>query len=196
MRMLGCFLLVAAFATAAMGQAVTGFTGGTEYNIYHSGSTGDAIGYRFTVTEAVSVTSLGVWNADQGGIMDTAHPVGLWDDSQTLLTSVTVETSGTVVGDWIYADITPIVLNPGTTYTVAVVYYSDDNDYYISSASSATYDPKVTWVNAVYPIAGSLGLTYPGSDSPASSVGRFGPNFLMGPVSLQRSTWGSIKASW
>jgi len=34
-------LVVAAFAPAAMGQAVTGFTGGTQFGIYYTGSTGD-----------------------------------------------------------------------------------------------------------------------------------------------------------
>lgn len=188
-------LFIAAFATAAFGQAITGYSGGSEYNLYYGTSTGDAIGYRFTVTEAISATSLGVWNADQGGVMDSPHEVGLWDDTQALLTSVTVTTAGTVVGDFIYAEITPVVLNPGTTYTLAVVYFDGDNDYYLSGASTLTTDPKVTWVNAVYPTAGNLGLTYPALDSAASSLGRLGPNFMIGPVSLQRSTWGSIKAS-
>lgn len=189
------FLLIAAFASVAMGQAVTGYSGGSEYNLYYGGSTGDAIGYRFSVTEAMTATSLGVWNVDQGGMMDSPHDVGLWDDSQTLIASVNVTTSGTVIGDWIYAEITPVALNPGTTYTIAVVYYDGDNDYYLSGASTLTTDPKVTWINAVYPTAASLGLTYPAMDSSASSLGRLGPNFIIGPVSLQRSTWGSIKAT-
>lgn len=196
MRHAGYLFAVLAIAAAANGQAITGFTGGSAYNIYHGGSTGDAIGYRFTVNEQISVTDFGVWNADQTGGMDTDHPVGLWDDTQTLLADVVVTTAGTVVGDWIYTPVTPVVLNPGTTYTIAVVYYSDDQDYYISSATSMNTDPAVTWVNAVYPTTGSLGLTYPAMDSPATSKGRFGPNFLFTTTALSRATWGSIKATW
>lgn len=182
---------------AAFGQAIIDFSGGTEYNSYYGSAAGDVVGYRFTVAETIEVTDLGVWNMDSYGAggVDNPHPVGIWDDTETLIADVTVDATGTVVGDWIYESISAVVLNPGTTYTIGVLYYDDDEDRYISGASSATTDPMVTWENAVYPTEGELGFVYPALDSDPSSVGRFGPNFIFDPTSLVHSTWGSIKAS-
>ncbi len=197
MRVLFYLLLAAFLATVALGQAITGFSGGQEYDSYYGGLTnGDVIGYRFTVSEPISLTDLGIWNVDQTGSMESPHDVGIWDDSQVLLTSVTVENTGTVMGDYIYVSVTPIELSTGITYTIGAVYFSGDDDWYISGATGVTSDPSVTWLNSVYAASIDLGLVYPTLDSPSSSGGRFGPNFLLGEVSLQRSTWGAIKASW
>jgi hypothetical protein len=180
-------------ATGAWGQAVTGFSGGTQFNLYYGGSTGDVVGYRFTVSGALplEVSDLGVWNQDTaagGPGLTSDHEVGIWDSAQALLTSVTVTPAGTVVGDWTYASVTPVTLNPGETYTIGALYTGTDNDSYISSASSMTTAPEITFLNSVYPAAGSLGFVYPTSDS--TSFGRFGPNFLYAvvPVELQSFT--------
>lgn len=199
MRLIIFFILVLACVPVAMGQAVTSFSGGAQYNSYYGGViAGDVIGWRFTVNQQIEVSDLGVWNNDTAGAggMDTPHPVGIWDESQTLICSVTVDVTGTIVGDWIYGSITPLILNTGETYTIGVEYYSDDDDSYISSASSMSTDPDVTWVNAVYPLEGDLGFVFPVLDSAASSLGRFGPNFLFSETALEQSTWGSIKATF
>ena len=60
--------VVAVCASVAVGQpAITSFSGGSEYIIYYGGSTGDVIGWRFTVGQQTWVTDVGVWNADQTG---------------------------------------------------------------------------------------------------------------------------------
>jgi hypothetical protein len=176
-------------APVAFGQAVTGFTGGAQYGIYHGGSTGDVVGFRFTVSAPLEVAQLGVWNADTAtgaAGLTASHEVGIWDASQALLASATVDpATGTVIGQWTYAAITPVTLMPGQTYTAGTLYTSTDNDSYISGATSLTTDPNVTWVQSVYPAAGSLGFVYPASNS--TSNGRFGPNFTFTvvPVELQ-----------
>lgn len=183
-------LIVFACAPAAMGQGITGFVGGGEYPIYYGDSTGDVLGFRFEVTAPLEIAMLGVWNADtsaSGAGLDSTHEVGIWDGSQTLVTSVTVDpTAGTVIGDWTYASVTPVTLTPGQVYTAGALYTATDNDNYISSASSVTTDPNVLFLNAIYPSAGDLGLVYPTMDS-AGSNGRFGPNFTFAvvPVELQ-----------
>jgi hypothetical protein len=180
-----------AFAPAVMGQAITSFVGGSQFGIYHGGSTGDVIGWRFEVTAPLEVAMLGVWNADNTGGLDSTHQVGIWDAAQALVTSVTVDPgTGTVIGDWTYAAVGPVTLTPGQVYTAGAMYTATDNDSYISSASSATTDPNVLWINAVYPAAGDLGFVYPTEDSSPSSVGRFGPNFtfVVVPVELQSFT--------
>jgi hypothetical protein len=187
-------VIMVAFAPAVMGQAITGFSGGSEFAIYYGGSTGDVIGWRFEVTAPLEIAMLGVWNADTvagfEGLTST-HEVGIWDGSQGLVTSVTVDPStGTVIGDWTYAAVGPVTLTPGQVYTAGAMYTGTDQDAYISSASSMTTDPNVVWVNAVYPAAGDLGFVYPANDSSPSSMGRFGPNFtfVVVPVELQSFT--------
>lgn len=197
MRVIIIFIMVLVCAPVAWGQAITSFSGGDSYSMYYGGTVaGDVIGWRFTVNQQIEVSDLGVWNDDTSGGMSTPHPVGIWDESQALISSVTVELTGTVVGNWIYGSITPVILDPGETYTIGLEYYSDDDDSYISSASSMSTDPDVNWINAVYPLAADLGFVFPALDSPASSLGRFGPNFLFGETSLEQSTWGSIKATF
>ncbi len=186
-----CAVILVVGATGAWAQAVTGFSGGAEYSSYWGSVTGDVIGYRFTVASPLQVSDLGVWNADNaagGAGLTSDHQVGIWDSSQALLASVIVTPSGTPVGDWTYTSITPIVLNPGETYTIGASYTPDDNDQYISGASSMTTDPEVTWLVSVFPAAGDLGFAYPSEDS--TSFGRFGPNFLLTvvPVELQSFT--------
>lgn len=201
-------LILAACAPAAMGQAITGFTGGSQFPIYYGGSTGDVIGWRFEVTAPLEVAMLGVWNADTPEVpafaqeegasgegnanpseaLDSVHEVGIWDASQNLVTSVTVDpATGTVIGDWTYAAVAPVTLTPGQVYTAGASYTATDGDSYISSASTLTTDPDVLWINAVYPAAGDLGFVYPTQDSATSSRGRLGPNFtfVVVPVELQ-----------
>jgi len=175
-------------ATGAWAQAVTGFTGGSEFSSYYGSAAGDVVGYRFTVNSPLQVSDLGVWNGDNTGGVDSPHEVGIWDSTQTLLASVTVNPGGMVVGAWMYATISPIVLSPGETYTIGALYTPTDNDNYISSATSMTTDPDVTWTNSAYPTEAELGFVYPALDS--SSFGRFGPNFLFTvvPVELQSFT--------
>ena len=195
MRTVICFVMVLVCAPVVWGQAITGFTGGSQYDSYYGDPAGDVVGWRFTVTEQLEITALGVWNNDLTGGIESPHQVGIWDESQTLITSVSVDNTGTVVTDWIYASITPLIVNSGETYTIGALYFAGDNDYYISSASSMTTDPSVTWLNAVYPTGGDLGFVYPGLDSAASSRGRFGPNFIFDLTPLERTSWGAIKAS-
>lgn len=183
--------LVMLVAPVVMGQGITGFTGGVEYAYYYTGSTGDVVGFRFEVLAPVEVDALGVWNADASAGLSSPHQAGIWDASQALIASVTVDpTTGTVVGDWIYAAITPVTLVPGQVYTAGAFYTDVDNDSYISGASGVTTDANVTWINGVYPSAGSLGFVYPANNSSSTSGGRFGPNFTFTvvPVELQSFT--------
>ena len=188
MRVVMCVVLVLACAPVTWGQAVTGFVGGIEYDSFYGGVGGDVVGWRFTVSAPLEISDLGVWNADtniSGAGLTAAHEVGIWDGSQALLASVTVDPTGTVVGDWTYAGITPITLMPGQTYTIGARYAAGDTDNYNSGASSMSTHADLTWTGSCLPAAVDLGFVYPSLDS--SSYGRFGPNFLFTtvPVELQ-----------
>lgn len=186
-RTIFCVVILMAVAPAAMSQAITGFTGGAEYTSYYGSTAGDVVGYRFTVSAPLEIAMLGVYIDSTGPVLDGPHQVGIWDGSQALLRSATVDGTGTVIGQWAYTAITPVTLVPGQTYTAGALYTPTDGDLYISGASSATTDPNVNWINAVYPAAAELGFVYPSLDSAPSSVGRFGPNFTFTvvPVELQ-----------
>ena len=193
MRIVMCLALVLICVPVAWGQAILGFVGGSEYDSYYGSAAGDVVGWRFSVAVEMEISELGIWNADQTGGIDNPHELGIWDASQALLTSVTVDATGTMVGDWIYASTAPITVQPGITYTIGALYFSGDDDWYVSSATSQDVDADVTWLNSVYPAAAEMGFVYPELDS--GSFGRYGPNFIFGPAALQHSTWGAIKAS-
>ena len=178
----------------AQTPGVTSFSGGSQFSSFYGSALGDVIGYRFTVSSSISVTDLGIWNNDNNGGVDSDHMVGIWDGSGTLLTSGTVTTAGTVVGDWIYAPVTPVTLDPGQTYTAGAMYTVNDNDNYVSSPSSVNSATEVTVVNGVFPLSGDLGFVYPTENS--TNLARFGPNFLFGPAIPPAvptlSEWGLI----
>lgn len=178
MRTLAIIALVCVCAPTVWGQAITGFSGGSEYDSYYGSLAGDVVGWRFSVTEPLTINSLGIWNGDQTGGLESAHMCGVWDGSQTLLGSVSVDNTGTVVGAWTYAAVTPFGVNAGETYTAGCLYVSGDDDWYISSASSMTTAAEINFLGAVYPLEGELGFVYPVNDSGSTSFGRFGPNFL------------------
>ena len=174
--------IIAGASSVASGQAITGFTGGSQFFSYYTPTTaGDVVGYRFEVTEEITVTDLGVWNADNTGGLTAEHEIGIWDSSENLLAQGRVLLSGQVVGDWTYVSIAPITLVPGETYTAGALYNEggiSDGDNYISSATSVQTSAEVVWLNGVYPLVADLGFVFPALDSAPTSGGRFGPNFL------------------
>lgn len=186
-RTVFCLAVLMAVAPAAMGQAITSFVGGTEYATYYSSAAGDVVGYRFTVSAPLEIAMLGIHDDAGTPGIQSPHQLGIWDAAQMLVASVTVDGTGVVIGDWVYAPVTPVTLVPGQTYTAGAMYVTGQTDAYISGASAVTTDPNVTWLNAVYPAAVDLGFVYPALDSAPSSVGRFGPNFTFTvvPVELQ-----------
>lgn len=170
-------------AGSAGAQAITSVVGGSPFDIYHGGSTGDAIGYRFTVNSNITVTNVGMLNsAATDGIIDSSHAWGIWDSSQALLGSGTINpANGFQQGDFFYDNNSAGVnLAPGETYTIAVIYASLDGDSYVSSPSSVGTSADVNLLNGVFPSTGNLGLAFPTEDS--ANLGRFGPNFNYVPA--------------
>ncbi|MEM8679107.1 MAG: PEP-CTERM sorting domain-containing protein [Planctomycetota bacterium] len=106
--------------------------------------------------------------------------VGVWRNSdQALLASTSVDASGTLIGDFYYEAIAPVMLSAGTGYTLGAMYTADDNDSYISSPGSVVLD-QISATNGVFPAAGDLGFTYPSEDS--TNLARFGANAIWSVV--------------
>lgn len=180
-----CTGAMVALATAASGQAVTGFTGGNQFAIFFGASTGDVVGWTFSVNQDIFVTHLGVWNQDTvAGFagLSSSHQVGVWNaTTQALLGSTTVSPGDMVQGAFTYRALPNITLVTGQQYVIGAMYSATDNDNYISGGvSNFTTSPDVNWLSGRSPAVGDLGFVFPTATS--SGIGRFGPNFLYTPV--------------
>jgi MYXO-CTERM domain-containing protein len=177
---------LAGTASLASAQAVNGFTGGSQFGIFFGNSTGDVVGWQFTVNEDIFVTGLGVWNQDtQAGLegLTSDHRVGIWDlGTGNLLVEGTAGPGGNVIGAWTYTSVADTTLSVGSTYVIGAMYSATDGDSYISSASSVSMDPTINFGGGRSPLAGDLGFVLPETFGGATSLGRFGPNFTFRPV--------------
>jgi hypothetical protein len=155
-------------ATAFTGLSLSGVTDAPADN-------GDfSIGYQFTVGASnITVDALGFLDVGRDGLQ-TAHNVGLWDDTGNLLTSVLVAsgTSATLAGFFRYAaTIAPITLASGQTYRVAGSFQSG-TDRFSSTYSGLTIDPAITIPNQVDIVSPTLAFpTNTNGDIGASSIG-------------------------
>lgn len=80
-------------------------------------------GFSFAPTEDIQVTDLGQWDDASDGLGADA-PVGLWTGAGVLLASTTVPagTAGTLVGQYRYVSIAPVLLQAGQQYVIASAY--------------------------------------------------------------------------
>jgi len=177
--------LPAAAQTPAIGLAPGGLGG--EDTAANTGVSSYSLGFVFTANSAVSVTSLGYFydpNFSKTAPFAKPHDVGLYTQNGTLLIQTSVTANGAQDGGFLYTDITPFALTPGTQYVVAGVTGADDPYLYAyndSSGNSAiTIDPAITYIQNRYAVSDML--AYPGSTDASSEPGFFGPNFKTSPT--------------
>jgi len=117
-RMALTALAVAGFATSANAAVLLSSPGSANLRTDLPGA---VVGYSFIVgNTSLTVSDLGFFDAGTNGLVDS-HEVGIWTgNGANLLASVTVGngTSGTLIGDWRYAAITPITLTNNTQYLI------------------------------------------------------------------------------
>jgi len=101
------------------------------------------VGIRFVPNKFLIVTALGFQDAGENGLV-TSHEVGIWDavspeSSSPLLASAVIQsgTASTLVGDWRYETITPILLIPGNDYFLAGFVGSGDGDLWTDAHPAA-----------------------------------------------------------
>jgi len=135
-------------------------------------------GYTFTVGNSpISVSQLGIWTPTNGLTLD--HEVGLWDESQNLLASVTVFGGGLsplYPSSFSYEPIGtgPVYLNPNTTYRLGAQYYLNDPDANVVQATIIS-SPDIVFGSEYFSLTFTLGFP----DQPGlfpSGSGYFGPN--------------------
>lgn len=158
-------------ASVVAAVSMTGF--GTVY-----GQNNFTDGWRFSTSVPISVVSLGFW--DEGGNgLSTSHPVAIWSDAGTFLTSATVTPSAVLdANNFRYVPITPFTLNPGTYRIGAqMVNQSDPLGARATGFSSA---PGITYLGSVE--SSGSGFNFPNSSFGSFNPGFFGPNFQFDAV--------------
>lgn len=108
-----------------------------------SGAIDRTYGWEFTVSQPITVTNLGYFDAGNTSPTDSpdglfvAHPMGLWTSGGTLLTSGTVlaGTASPEFQSYRYADVPDVTLTPGQSYVVAA--FSPEGNY-----QQHTFDPQ------------------------------------------------------
>lgn len=115
------------------------------------------IGFVFTVTQATTITSLGIFDTDGDGVNDNPAdtPIGIWrNGAATPLAQTVVPTGGRSDGGWFYGDLgTPLVLQPNTTYVVAQGTFATGEKY--ASGGTMAADPILKPTGSAW-VAGRL----------------------------------------
>jgi hypothetical protein len=146
------------------------------------------LGWRFTADAGTEVTALGVFDADGDGLA-SSHLVGLWDDLNTLIASVTVSAGDLLIDGFRYADISSVVLSAGVTYTVAAADLGGGDPYYLESTISTP--SFISFQTAAF--REGTGLGFPGDDTPVN--GYFGANLLVSQgtsIVPEPATWALL----
>lgn len=158
------------------------FTGGGPYQGNGDGN----VGWSFTLNTAMNVSSLGFYDYGSDGLQ-TAHAVGIFSSTGTLLTSATVPlgTNAALTNGFRYVSIPVYTLSPGT-YIVDAAVTANNSDYFMGGATTVTTVPGITYLETR--VGGGTGLVLPPSNSSAPANGFFGPNFQVSPAP-EPSTW-------
>lgn len=136
------FLVVAALGTANASPAAFTVSGLT---VWPNNDNQDwSLGFEFTVSSPVTVSALGYNYFDVP--LNASHLVGIYDSTQTLLTSATVDNGSTISNGYLYTSVSPVVLGPG--------------NYWITGTTLGLNDG---WTYQATSIVGASGLTYDGS---------------------------------
>jgi Domain of unknown function (DUF4082)/PEP-CTERM motif len=130
-----------------------------------------SLGWKFSTSSAINVTSLGIYDAGQNGLSET-HEVGLYDASGNLLASGTVSNGDPLLEGFRYTDITDILLAAGQEYYVVGV---TGTEQYAYDVDNVTTLPGITFLQDAW--IESTTLAFPTS-SDGISNGYFGANFL------------------
>jgi len=142
-------------------------------------------GWEFTVSNPVTVSSLGFFDAEEPGLIEP-HAVGIWDLSSSLLASTMVGNDGQPYpatggeGQWIFQSVSPVQLGAGT-YVIGAHYPTPRGDMITTDIFRGALDPipppSISWNNQR---GGGSGFVFP-SNVAVNIVGGFGPSFLLVP---------------
>lgn len=156
------------------------------------------LGYSFQVNSPITVTGLGVFDANSDGL-NVSHAVGLWDSVGNLLASTTVP-AGTVAplnSFYRMETISGVSLTAGNIYYVGSV-NGIDNDGWLQDPTTLIAAPEITYLSRRFEFS-SGGLVFPDLAG-SGTTGYFGGNFEFGtstpePTSLLMFGSGILAAA-
>jgi hypothetical protein len=138
----------------------------------------------------ILVTSLGIWDgpgnettgSSEGDGLEEGTTVGLWNDSGSLLDSVSIAAG--IMGSFVdgstaacvYASITPVTLNANTTYRVGALYTNGGSAFMNSGGSFNTS------VNVTHGVFASGSFDFPGSTDTQNHFGSATMQFSVVPI--------------
>ena len=177
---MGLLVLVAALSPT-MASADTLGLDVTSGGLEGSDTRGATIGWGFTLSNTIEVTSLGYWDANPPGLTD-AHAVDLWTSTGILLASATVDnaspidiTSVSGLGRWVFEPLTtPIDLGTGG-YVLGGYYPGSSLDTFEFDGASHTTAPGVTFTSA-YDATFGPSIAFP-TELSGDTGEYFGPDF-------------------
>ena len=179
--------IIVQFVLVGLAQADTialSFSGGGTWTWTEA-----TIGWEFTVSQPINVTSLGVWQS--GDSLADEHQVGIWlSAGGSPLVSTTVTSANPLINGFRYRAISPFTLQPGT-YVIGC-YMPTFADLGAADASYSTNFP-VTYTKNLFLY--DSGFTIPTTEWVDFDGGNFGPNFqfVSAPAAIPTlSEWGMI----
>ena len=140
-----------AFATAFLCSAVTSTATTLISSAGGDGPVGfnDTVGFSFTIgSSPLSVTQLGVWDSGNDGL-DNSNQVGLWNNTGTLLASVTIlsGSAAPLVDGFRYSALgLPVTLSADTTYVLGA--FSAIFENRTTGATPPTFSSDATLVGS------------------------------------------------
>lgn len=168
------FLTTSAISSSiAVADTALSFTGGSSYTW-----AGASIGWEFSITQPITVNSLGVYDFGGDGLID-AHEVGIFPAGvNTPLVTTTVTTTDTLDSGFRYAPISPLILAPGSYVVAARMPTGSDLGTSFATQSTA---PEISYTKEWFLYSASFEL--PTSDW-AADGGNFGANFQFTPGTI------------
>lgn len=172
----GLVTVLAVFSIVLTVEAmpVAGIISSTNPAIYNSES--HALGYKFTANNNVTITALGFFDAYRDGF-SANHLVGLWDENQTLLSSVELYagTGSILIDDFRYESMNnTVTLTAGKSYYIAGTTASD---IWVYRADNIITDLNISYDGSYYALFTGYKLAFP--KTTASDNQYITVNFLM-----------------
>jgi hypothetical protein len=145
-------------------------------------ATNGTFGYTFTLSSAVSVTNLGLFDFGNNGLAQS-HTVDIWNSTGTVLATATIPagTGGTLTNGFRYVSIASFTLTAGT-YTIGGFYSAGSSDFLLGQTAGGGV-PSITGASGVSygQTRAAAGFTFPTSNPENLQNSYFGPNFQFTP---------------
>ena len=144
-------------------------------------TSGATFGWAFRVSSPITVNGLGVWDHQANGLAVAGVRAGLWTAAGVLLASATITDASTQVasastnGEWLFEDIGPLILAPGS-YVIGSVFLPQVPVAQLNAPFVTI--PQIAFADGAGNFTANSGLAFPGT----SFDPIFGPTLRLSTV--------------